>query len=375
MINRERVLNEFFELVQINCSTKGERQIADLLTQKLTDIGLQVQEDNVGEKIGGSSGNIIGYLKGNRPGAPVVMFGAHMDSVEPCSGIRPKLENGIITSAGDTVLGSDDKSGIVPILEALRCIKEQDLPHGDIQIVFTAAEEGGVNGSKNMNPALLKADFGYALDSSGNPGDIIVMAPGQNKVTVTVHGKKAHAGIAPEEGLNAIVLAGKALAELEQGRIDEETTANVGVISGGSATNVVPDKVELRCETRSRNASKLEKLTQEFADTFTRVVAANGGKADVVVGKAYGPYVLNEDDLVVDVAKKAAVSIGCNPVTRGTGGGSDANFFNNYGVPCAVLATGMTKVHTTEEYIKEEDLYKTAEWVLAIVQQAANMKK
>lgn len=375
MINKERVLAEFFELVKIKCSSRDERQVADILKVRLAELGLEVTEDQVGEKIGGNCGNVIAYTKGNVPGAPGIMLTAHMDCVEPCGGIEPVLKDGIITSAGNTILGGDDKAGIVAILEAIRMINEENISHGPIQIVFTVAEEGGLNGAKNFDPAALKADFGYAFDSSGAPGEIINMAPGQNSIIVTVHGKKAHAGVAPEEGINAIVVAGKAMAELTYGRIDFETTSNIGMISGGVATNIVPDMVELKCEARSRNMEKLEFQTNYMKETFERVAAANDARAEVVIKKAYGPFVLAEDSPVVALAVKASESISLKPEIKATGGGSDANFFNNYGVPTAVLGVGMSKVHTTDEYIKEVDLYDSAELVVALIKTAATMKK
>lgn len=375
MVNQERMLAEFCELVRIRCSTRAEREVAEVVKAKLTALGLTVEEDDAAGRIGGTTGNVFGYLKGNVAGAPVLMLSAHLDSVEPCGGIEPVIKDGVITSAGDTVLGADDKAGVVGILEALRVVDEQKQAHGDIQVVFTVAEEGGVNGSKNMDRSRLVADFGYVLDSGGAPGRIINAAPGQNSIKVVVRGKTAHAGVAPEEGINAIVVAGKAMAALRQGRIDAETTANVGIIKGGQATNIVPDVVEISCEARSRDAAKLEEQTRHMVETFEQVAAANGAKAEVTVKKAYNPYVLTEDMPVVALARRAAESIGLKPVLEGTGGGSDANFFNTYGVPSAVLAVGMSKVHTTEEYIKTADLFKTAELVTAIIKATAEMKK
>jgi tripeptide aminopeptidase len=375
MINQQRMLEEFFEFVRIKASTRAERDVAEVLKKKLAELQAEITEDAAGEKIGGNCGNILAYIKGNVETAPVVMLSAHLDCVEPCENIEPQLKDGVITSVGNTILGADDKAGVVAILEAVRIAKEQNIPHGDVQMVFTVAEEGGLNGSKNLEPTLLRADFGYALDAGGPPGEIITMAPGQNSIQVVVHGKTAHAGVAPEEGVNAIVVAAKALAVLRQGRIDEETTANVGIIQGGVATNIVPDKVEIKCEARSRNMEKLERQTQHMVETFEQLAAANGGKAEVTVKKAYDPFVLTAEVPAVKLAKEAAEAIGLPSKFTSTGGGSDANFFNRYGVPCAVLGIGMSKVHTTDEYIKETDLYNSAEWVLSILRHAADMQK
>ena len=370
-MNKERVLQEFYELVRIPCPTRKEREIADLMKTRLASLGAEVYEDNVGEKIGGEAGNVFGYFKGNVEGAPVLLLSAHLDCVSPCIGIEPVLENGVLRSKGDTVLGGDDKSGVVAILEGIRVIQEESIPHGDIQVVFTISEEGGINGSKNMDAKDLKADFGYALDSSGSPGKVIVMAPGQYKIQSVFKGKTAHAGVAPEEGLNAIILAAKALAQVKDGRIDEETTCNVGLIQAGSATNIVPDICTVTSEVRSRNAEKLEALVAEVKETLERVAKENGGSVEVTPNRAYFPYVLEESADVVQRAVRAAQNIGLPALCAGTGGGSDANFFNRMGVPTSVLETGMSKVHTTEEFLLEEDLYNTARWVIEIIKESA----
>ena len=371
MIQKERVLTEFLEMVRIACSTRGEREIADYLKHKLAAIGFAVREDEVGGIIGGNAGNVYGVLKGNIAGASRILLSAHMDCVEPCAGVEPIVENGIIRSAGDTILGGDDKSGVVGILEAVRVIREQKLPHGDILVLFTVAEEGGLLGAKNLDPAGLQADIGFVLDAGGAPGKIVTSAPGQDSIRIVVHGKTAHAGGAPEEGLNAIVMAGKALAQIEDGRIDGETTANVGIIHGGRATNIVPDRVELACEARSRNLDKLAAQTKKLCSTFERVISENGGKVEIAVTRVYEPYVHQLDTKIMKIASAAAVSVGLTPAFEATGGGSDANYYNTYGVPSLVLSTGMSKVHTNEEYITEKDLYDTAEWVAAIIQKAA----
>jgi len=366
MVDEQRMINEFCQLVRIKCSTGAEREVADVVKAKLSALGFEVFEDDVAGKINGNCGNVFGYLRGNAA-APVLMFSAHLDSVEPCGDIEPEVKGGRISSRGDTILGADDKAGVVGILEALRLLREKDLPHGDIQVIFTVAEEGGLNGSKFIDRSLLKADFGYVLDAGGSPGKIIDAAPGQNNITAIIRGKTAHAGFAPEEGINAIAVASKAITQLKQGRIDAETTANVGIIKGGQATNIVPDYVEVISEARSRSAAKLESQTKHMVDTFEQVAAAAGARSEVKVRRMYDAYVLTADMPVVALAKKAAQSIGLTPVLEPTGGGSDANFFNTYGMPSAVLAIGMSKVHTTEEYIEVADLVKTAEFVAAII--------
>ncbi|AET66577.1 peptidase T-like protein [Desulfosporosinus orientis DSM 765] len=375
MVNRERVLAEFWELIRIDSPTKNERQIADILKERLKSMGLSVTEDNAGQKIGGNCGNVYAYFKGNLSKAPVVLFSAHMDTVGPCLGIQPVLTNGIITSAGPTILGADDKSGIVPILETIRVIQEQNIPHGDIQVIFSIAEEGGLNGSKNLDKTLLKADLGFVMDCVGGPGEIVLAAPGQDRLDVTIKGKSAHAGFAPEEGISAIVVAAKAIANMPTGRIDEETTANIGTIQGGRATNIVADEVRIACEARSRNLKKLERQTALMCEGFKRCAQEMGAVAEIEVNRLYEPFSLNIESQVVDIVSQAARSAGFNVVTGVTGGGSDANNFNLYGVPCAVLGTGMQKPHTTDECIEEEDLYRTTELLIEIVKLVAAKEK
>lgn len=375
MMNRKRILDEFFELVQITCSSGAEQEVGALLKKRLSELKLEVTEDEAGEKTGGNCGNILARLPATVEGAPSIMLSAHLDCVDPCSGIQPQVKDGVITSAGDTILGSDDKAGVAVIMEALRVLDESGMPHGELQVIFTVSEESGLLGSKNLERRKLTADFGYALDSSGRPGRIIIRAPGENTIKVAVKGKTAHAGIAPEEGINAIVVAGKALAELKQGRIDAETTANVGIIKGGQATNIVPDKVEITCEARSHSMEKLQAVTEDIKKTFQRVAKANGGQADVQVETDFPAYRLAEDAPVAVLAAQAASAVGLGPVLEATGGGSDANVFNSHGIPTAVLGVGMSKVHTREEYIKEEHLYQGAAWTLAIIQAAAELKR
>ncbi len=369
----QRLLDRFFELVKIDAPTRKEDKIAAFLKQELIALGCEVKEDNAGELIGGTANNIFANLKGTHPNSanlPTIMLSAHMDGVSPCEGIEPQLIDGVITSKGDTILGSDDKSGVVAILEGIRRLQEANEPYCNIQIVFTVAEEGGVNGSKNMDKSLLNADFGYVLDSSGAPGQMVYAAPGINKFKVTLHGKAAHAGIAPENGLNAIYVLSQALVNFPQGRRDEETTANIGPIKGGSATNVVVDLVEVTCEARSLIAEKLEIISNDIVKAFEDAAKANNTTVEIEVIPSYGGYKLDHDLPLIKIAKEAAEALNLPVELKRSGGGSDANNINNYGVPCIPLATGMTNVHTKDEYILEEHLEQITQWVSEILKTA-----
>ena len=371
LVNKERMLAEFKEVVAVPCHTLQERPVFEMLRAKLEALGFTVEEDDAGEKLGGNCGNLWAFLPGNKVGAVSVLLSAHMDGVEPCGGTTVVQKDGVLYSDGTTILGGDDKSGVVAILEGVRMLVEENAEHGDIQILFTIAEEGGVNGSRCMDRSKLKAQVAYALDGEGAPGEIVIGAPGQYRYKISVHGKKAHGGLEPEKGINAIMIAAKALAEVKRyGRIDEETTCNIGIIGGGVATNVVPDLVEIEGDVRSRNNDKLEAIREEVVSTICNAVEKYGAKVTAEVEHKYSSFLIDTESTVVKLAKSACAMYGFTPDITQTGGGSDANFLNAYGVPCVILGTGMQNVHTVEEFIKEEDLYNSALMVYGILQAA-----
>lgn len=371
-VNKERMLNEFIEMVKIPSHTLAEKPVFEYLKAKLEALGFEVTEDDAGEKLGGNCGNLFAYRKGSKPGK-TVMLCAHMDTVEPSTGATVVRKDGVLYSDGTTTLGGDDKSGVEAILEGLKMLQDKGTETADVQVVFTIAEEGGVNGSRCMDASLLKADVGYALDGEGAPGEICIGAPGQYKYKIDIYGKKAHGGVAPEKGVNAIMIAAKALAEVKRyGRIDDETTCNIGIIGGGFATNVVPDCVTIEGDARSRNLAKLEAIKDEIVNTIVEAAKKHGAtKVEAKVDQKYLSFKLEEDSDTVQLAKRAAESFGFPLDICQTGGGSDANFINRYGVPCVILGTGMKAVHTCEEYIAEEDLYNSALWVYGILKEAA----
>ncbi|MFZ5943426.1 MAG: M20/M25/M40 family metallo-hydrolase [Bacillota bacterium] len=370
MVNEKRIVQEFMELVKIDSETRNERKIADYLTNKLQSLGLEVFEDDTGGKIGGNAGNLIAMLKGKKDG-PTIVFSAHMDTVQPGVGVQPIIVGNAIKSKGDTILGSDDKAGIAAILELLEVINGGGIDHVPLQIIFTVAEEGGLHGAKNLNPQNIKGDFAYVLDSGGSAGHVVIQGPAQNQLEIVVTGKAAHAGMAPQEGINAIQIAARGIARMRLGKIDEETTANIGIIRGGKATNIIPDKVEIEGEARSLNEDKLEQQCNHMTECLIRAQEELGGKVDVQIIPSYPSIKIDEEEEVISIAQKAAQNLGFPFSLDKTGGGSDANILNGYGIPTANLGIGMEKVHTTEEYITIDNLVKNAEYLVEIVKVAS----
>ena len=371
-INEERLKNTFIELVSVPCPSCDEKQEADLLVKKLQELGMEPKVDRAGEQCGGTTGNVWGFLKGDVPGALRLFFEAHMDSVAPTTGTNVIEKDGVLYSDGTTTLGGDDKSGVAAVLEAMQCIIENDLPHGDIQVCFTIGEETGSYGVRYMDKTMIRADAGYCMDCGGHPGAIFNASPKAINLKLKVKGKSAHAGLEPEKGINAIMLAADALHALPAyGRIDEETTLSVDMIDGGLAPNIVPEACEIVIDMRCPNQTKLERLKNETVEIFRNVVEAKGGAVEVAVKEVAPGVNLNTDHATVKLAATAAEKLGFPVSTGFTGGCSDANFLCGMGLPTVLLATGMDKIHTTEERLALEDLYNAASWVLGIVEEAA----
>lgn len=372
-MNAQRLLDEFFELVQIDSETKHEEGIVTVLKEKMENLGFTVVEDGTKEVTGHGAGNLIATLKGTIEGADPIYFTCHMDTVVPGKGIKPELrEDGYVYSDGTTILGADDKAGIAALFEMARVLKEEGKPHGDIQFIITAGEESGLVGAKAMDPSLLKAKYGYAVDSDGKVGGIVTAAPYQAKLWTTINGKTAHAGVAPEKGVSAINIAAKSIAAMTLGRVDSETTANIGRFEGGQATNIVCDEVHILAEARSINSDKLEKQTAHMVETFERTAAAMGGKAETEVKLMYPGFSFGEDTEVVQTAMEAIRNIGRKPELMTSGGGSDGNVFNGAGVPTVTLSVGYEEIHTKNERMPVEELNKLTELLIEIVSVAAS---
>ena len=371
MVNKQRLVEEFLELVQIDSETKYEREIADVLKAKFEALGLHVIEDDTTAQTGHGAGNLICTLPATKEGVDPIYFTSHMDTVVPGKGVKPSIQDGYIVTDGTTILGADDKAGLAAMFEAIRMLKEKQIPHGLIQFIITVGEESGLVGAKALDRSLIQAKFGYALDSDGKVGQIIVAAPTQAKLKVTVHGKTAHAGVAPERGVSAITIAAKAIAQMPLGRIDEETTANIGRFEGGTQTNIVCDRVDILAEARSLVPEKMEAQVAKMKEAFERVAEEMGGRADVHVEVMYPGFKFGDGDYVVEIAKRAAEKIGRPHELLRSGGGSDANVIAGFGIPTVNLAIGYEDIHTTNERMPIEELVKTTEMVIAIIEEVA----
>lgn len=372
MINENRMLNEFIELVSVPCPSKDEKAEAELIMRKLDELGIEYKMDNVNEKTGGNCGNIWAYIKGTVSDAPKLLFEAHMDSVAPTTGTKVVRKDGVLYSDGTTTLGGDDKVGVAGMLEAVRALKEDNVAHGDVQLLFTVSEEISCLGVVHLDKSFIKADYGYCMDIGGAPGEITYAAPKLYDIYVTVKGKAAHAGIAPEEGVNAIMLAAEAMSKLPAyGRIDNETTFNIGMFNAGVGTNIVCPEAKFVIDMRSLNVAKLEELKDSTMKLIKETVEAGHGEVEFEVVEGCPAVELSQEHPCIQLAQKAAEKLGFPVEMKVTGGCSDGNYLCGYGLPCGLLATGMSNVHTTQEYLKEEDLYNTARWTYEIIKEAA----
>ena len=375
MINQERLVQNFVEMCRVNTPPRHERVLVDRIQPQLESLGFSCVRDHAHEKTGGDCGNLIATLKGTVTGAPAIFFSAHFDTVEANPDLQVVFDNGIIRTDGASILGADDKGGMAPIIEAMRSIKEDETPHGDIQLLLTVSEEIGLLGAHHIDRSLIRSTMGFVLDTGPPVGSVVTTAPSQDSLTITIRGVPAHAGVEPEKGISAIQVAARAIERMKLARIDSETTANIGTIHGGEATNIVCPEVRIRAEARSSDPGKLAEQVKHMTDTFKAAAAEFGAEVEMAVRHMYDTYRLSERDSVIKVAREAAGDIGLESPMKRAGGGSDANVFNAFGIPTTVLGTGMRNIHTHQECISVDDLVRSAEWVVAIVKRAASMSE
>jgi tripeptide aminopeptidase len=363
------VLSLFLELVAIPSPPGEERAVADAVLRYLREVGLEPDEDDCGPSIGSTMGNVYARVEPTAEGTPL-FFCAHLDTVPPSGPMQPVVDDGVVRNAGGTILGADNKSAVVAMLEGVRRVLAENRPHAGIELLFTPKEEVGLIGAYAFDHERLHAKLGYVYDQAASIGEIILGAPWSQAMEVRFHGRAAHAGMFPEEGRSAIQAAAKAIADLRLGRVDEETTANVGVISGGSGGNIVPEWCTFLAEARSQDERKLSDLVQEMLDAFSFAATATDCEVETSLRKSYRGYRFKQGDEVVQLAAGALQRCGFAPSYALSGGGADANVFNERGLSCVNLANGMTDIHTPDERITVEDLDAMVDVTLALVDSA-----
>ncbi len=371
MSHREEMVQEFCELVRIPSLSGREGRVAEVLAAKLSEMGLTVEFDRAHEAIGGEVGNLIAKLPARDPARPTLMLQSHMDTVAPGEGIRPVVAGDCITSAGDTILGADAKAGVTVILSALRRIVAEAPAHGELQVVFCIAEETGLNGAFNLDYSRISPRYAFVFDGGKAAGRMTTAAPSAYKIAYEVTGLAAHAGVRPEAGINAIQAAASGIARMRLGRIDHETTANIGLIGGGQARNIVPDRCTIKGEARSHDEDKLSTQVAHMQMCLEHAAKEAGARLlEPQVEASYRCFSLSEDAPVVQVARRAAEALGLEPKTEIGGGGSDANVFNEHGIPAVICATGSEGAHTLQERLDIEQFVKCADWLVEIIKTA-----
>ncbi len=352
----------FTDYVKISSPSEHEAVFAKHITKEAAKMSYKPRRD--------SFGNIYIDVKGDDKRSGALLLNAHIDTVKHDKPIKPIIKNGIITSDKKTILGADNKAGVAVIMELLKIIKEKPFPHPPIQVIFTVQEETGLKGSKNIRRNWIKAKSGYVLDG-GDIDKIYYKAPSQYNLTAYIHGRSAHAGVHPECGINAIKVASEAVAKMKLGRIDFETTANIGIIEGGNATNIVPDKVFVKGEARSHNKAKLKAQLSNMQKALKKACKKHKARLELKIEKIYDSFSMSKNDVIIVKAKSALIRIGKRPILKLTGGGSDANNFNKMGIRTAIIGAGADHVHTSNERIAVSDLNLALKYLLEIIKSYA----
>lgn len=365
-IDQERLIADFMTLVSIGSHSREEANVAAYIKGAVEELGYSVEEDQAGDVVGGNSGNLIVRVPGHADW-PTVLLMAHMDTVAPGHGVRPIRHADRITSDGRTILGADDKAGVAGLLHLLTMLHATGEDHPPLEVVFTICEEVGLLGAKALDRSSLKAKYGFVFDSGGPLGSVVTHGPAQAKMMAIVHGKAAHAGMAPEKGVSAIEVAAHAISEMKLGRIDERTTANIGQIKGGFATNIVCDAVELYAEARSLDDDRLQAQQGHMTQVLEQTAKHYGVHADVEWTASYPAFALPEDSFLRSISANAIHRLGLTTTFVHSGGGSDANVISGKGVPVVNLAIGYQQIHTLEEWISLDDLTGAAQLMVELI--------
>lgn len=353
----------FCKLVGYDSPSLHEGEIAEWLRLWMRqELSLELEEDDSAGKIGGQSGNLLCRIPGELPG-PCKLFSIHLDTVEPCSNKKIIIENGIVKTDGNTILGADDMAGAAAILTALWQIKKQGLPHSSMELLFTVAEELHLKGSSCIALGWLKSEIAYVLDTGGAPGLAVNSAPGHIDFSFKIKGRSAHAGIAPEQGISAIETAATAIASMRLGRLGNGVTANIGRIVGGSATNIVAETCEFTAECRAHSEELLLEQADHMQNCVETACNKSGAQLDIKRNRSYSPFRTKENSRSTVIFKQACANSGLSASFAPGGGGSDLNHLVQLGLEGLVLAVGMENVHSCSESIRIEHLHQLTELV------------
>jgi tripeptide aminopeptidase len=370
MVKGERLLNTFFNLLRIKSPSGNEKEIADFLKVQLEKLGARVWFDDAGKNFNGNCGNLFAFIpamgKGKKENIPIFL-NAHMDTVRLNGDIIPYEEDGVCRNKNcECILGGDDKVALAAILEAFAVIKENNLSTGEIYLVFTVAEEVAILGARFLDIDSIPAKYGFVFDGEGDIGTIYNQAPFHNTIKIKITGRAAHAGIEPEKGINSIKAAADAISVLRLGRIDDETTCNIGIINGGAATNIIPETTTVKGEARSLVEEKLEQVTEDINNVFIKAVKKTGASIDLAVEREYDGFKISEDSFPIVAGRKAIEKLGIKAKVVSTGGGSDINIFNSRGKSAVCFSSGMENVHSNSECVKTAELEKLASLIIEL---------
>jgi tripeptide aminopeptidase len=366
----DRLTELFLELTAVSSPSRAEADVARIVRRRLQDMGLDADEDDTAASVGGNCGNLACLVEGEGE-RPHVALGAHLDTVLPTEPIEPILEDDVFRNRRAAILGADDKAAVAALLHATELLRAGDEPFPTYELFFTVGEEDGLLGAKHLAATRLPASpLAVIFDASGEIGGIVVRAPSRNGLQATFRGRAAHAGLEPEEGRNAIFGAARAIAVMELGRLDERTTANIGLIHGGTATNIVPDVCHVEGECRSQDDVRLAQVTAAMVDAFELGAAEAMVDVELRVINDVRAFSLKERSAPVRLAKAAVKALGLTPRLLAREGASDANVLNAAGLPTVNLACAMTRVHTPNECMKLSDLVQLTRLIVALVQLA-----
>lgn len=360
-IRRERLINRFIDLAGISSPSWKEEGVINYIVNELAGLNIICRKIKCG-----NSYNLLVNLDGDDY-RDVILFSSHMDTVIPCEKVRPVIRNNKIFSDGSSILGADDKAAIAVFLEAIHYIKENKTKHGPVEFLFSCAEETGLNGVKGLDVSLLKAKYAFVFDTEGSVGRVILKAPYHMTINFTVKGKAAHAGIMPEKGISAIRITSAIINMMPHGRIDNESTVNVGTVSGGTATNIVAEECSASLEIRSLSKTKLNTLVKNIINIIKSTCKKNRARVSINKTLEYSGFTINQNDKIIKMINEALIRIKIRPSYEASGGGSDTNILNGAGIKSVNLSIGMRNVHTKKEFVPVSDLVNGTRLVLSLI--------